>query len=121
MRDWPKMTYFEAQNHWIFDLYGRGQSEPKKIKNPEVEQLEIKMIKNAYPFGATIDKHMMNDDYDRSNWPSLFNYGVATVSHQYHTKYHTWYYTQNNHTIWKIISRMSTNGGLAATKIKKYK
>ena len=87
MRDWPQMTSFEAQNHWIFDLYGRGQSEPKKIKNPEVEQLEIKMIKNAYPFGATIDKHMMNDDYDRSNWPSLFNYGVATVSDQYHTKY----------------------------------
>ena len=45
------------------------------------------MIKNAYPFGATMDKHMMNDDYDRSNWPVLFNYGVATVSHQYHTKY----------------------------------
>ena len=68
-----------------FDRYGRGQSEPQKIQKPEVKQLEIKMIKNAYPFGATIDKHMMNDDYDRSNWPLLFNYGVAAVSHQYHT------------------------------------
>ena len=78
------------------------------------------MTKNAYPFGAHINKDMMNDDYDRSNWPLLFNYGVAAVSHQYHTKYHTWYYTQNN-TICKLISRMSINGGLPATKIKKYK
>jgi len=45
------------------------------------------MIKNAYPFGAHINKDMMNDDYDRSNWPLLFNYGVAAVSYQYHTKY----------------------------------
>ena len=43
------------------------------------------MIKNAFPFGAHINKDMMNDDYDRSNWPVLFNYGVAAVSHQYYT------------------------------------
>ena len=39
------------------------------------------MLKNAYPFGAHINKDMMNDDYQRSNWPVLFNYGVAAVSH----------------------------------------
>ena len=61
---------------------GRGQSEPKKIENPAVKRLEIKMIKNAFPFGAHINKDMMNDEYDRSNWPVLFNYGVAAVSHK---------------------------------------
>ena len=67
---WPDMT----QN----DLY--SQKEFWKIENPEVQQLEIKMLKNAYPFGGHINKYMMDDDYQRTNWPVLFNYGVAAVS-----------------------------------------
>ena len=35
------------------------------------------MLENGYPFGAIINKNMMNDDYQRTNWPVLFNYGVA--------------------------------------------
>ena len=35
------------------------------------------MIENGYPFGAIINKNMMNDEYQRTNWPVLFNYGVA--------------------------------------------
>ena len=38
------------------------------------------MLKNAYPFGGHINKYMMDDDYQRTNWPVLFNYGVAAVS-----------------------------------------
>ena len=34
------------------------------------------MTKNGFPFGATINKHHMADDYDRENWPVLFNYGL---------------------------------------------
>ena len=35
------------------------------------------MTKNAFPFGGVMNKHMMNDEYQRQNWPVLFNYGVA--------------------------------------------
>ena len=35
------------------------------------------MLENGYPFGAIINKNMMNDEYQRTNWPVLFNYGVA--------------------------------------------
>jgi len=36
------------------------------------------MTRNAYPFGATMDKWMMDDPDIRDVWVELFNYGVAT-------------------------------------------
>ena len=47
------------------------------MSNPDTTHIEIKMLENGYPFGAIINKNMMNDDYQRTNWPVLFNYGVA--------------------------------------------
>ena len=48
-----------------------------KVSNPDTTHIEVKMLENGYPFGAIINKNMMNDDYQRTNWPVLFNYGVA--------------------------------------------
>ena len=47
------------------------------IRDPKTKMLEIRMLKNGYPFGATINKFIMGDEYDRTNWPVLFNYGVG--------------------------------------------
>ena len=49
----------------------------QKVSNPDTTHIEIKMLENGYPFGAIINKNMMNDEYQRTNWPVLFNYGVA--------------------------------------------
>ena len=34
------------------------------------------MVKNGYPFGATIDKHMYDDTPTKDSWVDLFNFGV---------------------------------------------
>ena len=52
----------------------------QKVENPDTTHIEVKMLKNGYPFGGVINKHMMNDDYQRENWPVLFNYGVGAAT-----------------------------------------
>ena len=53
------------------------------IRDPKTKSLEINMIKNAYPFGATMNKFMMADDYNRENWPIMFNYAVSENEHKW--------------------------------------
>ena len=53
----------------------RKQATRINVQDERTKTVEIKMTKNAYPFGATINKFMMADEYQRTNWPILFNYG----------------------------------------------
>ena len=53
----------------------RKQATRINVQDERTKTVEIKMTKNAYPFGATINKFMMADEYQRTNWPVLFNYG----------------------------------------------
>ena len=44
---------------------------------PRCHKAVVKMTKNAFPFGATYNKYMFDDENLRNQWPELFNYAVV--------------------------------------------
>ena len=80
--DEVKVTNFSRDRSWRKAADMRTEELRTKpisfnIQDDRVESIELFMIKNGFPFGGVINKHIMNDDYQRESWPSLFNYGVC--------------------------------------------
>ena len=46
-----------------------------KVSDHRTKKVQVKMIKNAFPFGGTVNKDMMGSQYAIEMWPTLFNYG----------------------------------------------
>ena len=53
----------------------RTQKVSLNVQDERTKSVEVKMTRNGFPFGGTINKFMMADEYQRTNWPVLFNYG----------------------------------------------